>query len=230
MEIIIATILSMAIAVVGAWIVYRIFNEKNGPTVGPFRFLEVVSERRSINMKYDVIKFKVGLPEGSSDIVSRELTITRAETAAGELQAEEVISTSMMELEFEGVQDTEVTLSCTALDNATPTPNRSEPKEITFTVADTIAPELTGDFSITEIDERTVGEEDPASSDDDSAATGEVGPDELGAAEAEAEEGEPTGEPAAETEAAAEADAATAESETEPDAEGESEPETTPGD
>ena len=170
METIITVVLSIATALVATWFVYRLFREKR-PSVGPFRFVTAVSERKDATMKYDLIKIKVGLPASTSgDVVRRELTIRRAETADGVLEAAEVISTRMMELEIEAVQDSVVDLSCVAIDDAD---NRSEPKELTFTVADTVAPDLSGDFSIAAIGERTVGEdpvepepEEPADTDD----------------------------------------------------------------
>lgn len=200
----------MAIGAVAAWFVYRMFKE-DGPTVGPFRFVVTVSERKDADMGKDIIKLKVGLPASTAgDVVKRELTIKRADDDNGRLPSSQIIPTAMMEVEFEAVQDTDVTLSCVAIDDAG---NRSEPKEITFAVAATIAPELSGDFSVAAIGERTIGEDDePAETPAETEDGSEIGPDELGAAEAE--EGEPTGEPKADTSGVPGAEAAQGTTET----------------
>lgn len=206
MKTIIAVILFAAVVAVEAWFVYRMFRNK-GPNVGPFRFIRAVAERKDASMKYDLIKIKVGLPASTAgDVARRELTIRRAETADGELKAEEVFSTSMAELEFEAVQDSIVDLSCVAFDDAEP-PNKSEPKEISFEVEDTVAPDQSGDFTIETIGERTVGA-GPASSEEESAdeATAES-ETETGASPAETPPGESNGPPAHVPPPATEADA-----------------------
>ncbi len=168
MEIIIAAIACFVIAAVGAWIVYLIFK-KNGPTVGPFRFVRAVSERKDANMGKDQIKIRVGLPDKIGDVKEMELTVTRVETADGKLLAAEAFRTKEKEVEFWAVRDTGVTLSCVAIDDVG---NRSEELAVfTFTVEDTISLKTpTGGFTIEAIDERP-GVEAPAPSEDDKAET-----------------------------------------------------------
>ncbi len=175
-EVIVGCIFCAAIA--ACWLIALVAwlkSREKRPVVGPFRFVEAVSERKDASMKYDIMNLEVGLPESESqDVVGYELTITRAETAGGELQTVETVAGAAGVATFEGVQDTEVTLSYVAIDNATP-PNRSEPATITFSVPDTIAPaQPSGEFTIEAVGERTVGEDDPTETETETPAETET--------------------------------------------------------
>lgn len=172
----------IALLGVWVWLMIRImvneWKRNKGPSVGPIRFVTVVSERRGTNMKYDIMELEVGLPASETpDTIGHELTIERAETADGELLATETMADVGRAATFEAVQDTEVKLSVVAIDNATP-PSKSEPKTLTFSVPDTIAPAApSGEFTIKATAERQVGI-DPASSEGDSAGTSDPAPPE----------------------------------------------------
>ncbi|MCK4624353.1 MAG: hypothetical protein KAV00_03515 [Phycisphaerae bacterium] len=180
METIITVILIFAIAVVGAWITYRIFREKR-PTVGPFRFVIAVSERKENGM--DILTYKVGLPESpSGDVVKKVLTINRSTDADGKLEMVETIELDPKAetVDVEAAEGSQVDLSLIVIDNAG---NPSTPPVLkTFQANDTVPPELTGEMTVEAASERTVpdddegdGEETPPAGDGDDGDDGDDG-------------------------------------------------------
>lgn len=171
---IIAAIVCFVVAVLGAWVTYRIFR-KEGPVVGPFRFVTAISKRKENGM--DVIEYKIYLPVSpSKDVAKKIFTIRRADTGGGMFEPVEVVELPNEQTEVwrKAVQDTRVDCELVAVDDSG---NRSDPVYMYFTALDTIKPVLPGEMTV-----EGVGE-DPASSEDDSAVASPA----EGEAEAEAE-------------------------------------------
>ncbi len=161
----ITAILIFAVAIAGAWFVYRKFREK-GPSVGPFRFVIAVSERKENGM--DILTYKVGLPESTSgDVVKKVLTINRSTDADGKLKMVETVDLAPKAetVDVEAAEGSQVDLSLVAIDNAGN--ESSPPVRKTFQANDTVPPELTGEMTVEATAERTVPDEKPPGEDGD---------------------------------------------------------------
>ncbi len=188
---IIAAIVCFAVAVVGAWITYRMFHKKNGPTVGPFGFVEAISKRKENGM--DVIEYKISLPVSpSTDVVKKILTIRREETNGGMFPLVESrdLDNAETEARVKAVQDTRVDLELLVEDNGNP-PNRSDAVYMHFTALDTIRPVLTGEMTAEAVSEDPAP---PETSEETPAADGD--PAETPTDTPPAETSDPAGEAA----------------------------------
>ena len=122
-----------------------------------------ISERKVSGM--DIIKVKITLPVSDTpDVVAQELKLVRdvaivgVDAATGEqvnIPAEETLQlgATQTEVEIEVAQDTGITLSLSARDDAN---NLSEPVTDAFIATDTIPPKLEGGFALTAVSERVV--------------------------------------------------------------------------
>lgn len=137
-----------------AWIVLVLrWLAGTRPTVGPIGKIELVSERRINHM--DILKYSVTLPTDANILA---LTVDRSVASeANGVAAHEVLSPVTGPVEIEAVQDSEVTLSLTATDEAG---NISAPVVREFTAMDTIPPQMYSDaIGVELIGERTVADE-----------------------------------------------------------------------
>lgn len=104
-------------------------------------FVRMVSEGR-IGMS----KFALVLPEpGAADVVSRELVFS---VNGGEPITQTLAGTARESEEFDANQGEVVTGSLVDIDDATPTPNRSEPSLFELELLDTIAPPTPGQVGV----------------------------------------------------------------------------------
>lgn len=100
-------------------------------------FVRMVSEG-----KFGMSKFALVLPApGASDVVSRELVIA---IDGGEAVTQTLPGSSLESEPFEANEGSTVTGSLVDIDDATPTPNRSEPSVFELVLTDTIAPPTPG--------------------------------------------------------------------------------------
>jgi hypothetical protein len=91
---------------------------------------------------HDMSKFALVLPQpGANDVVSRELTFAIND---GEPVTQTLPGSAEESEEFEAVEGDVVTGSLIDIDDAVPTPNRSEPSTFELPLTDTIAPPMPG--------------------------------------------------------------------------------------
>ena len=96
-------------------------------------------------------KFALILPApGAADVVSRELTIS---VNGGEPVTQTLPGSALESEQFDGNQGEIVTGSLVDIDDATPTPNRSEPRTFEVELKDTIAPPQPGEVGVKMLEE-----------------------------------------------------------------------------
>lgn len=108
-------------------------------------FLKIVGEG------HGMLQFKLVLPApGASDVVNREVSVKIGENDPIQVN----LPGDAVESEiFECPDETEVTGTLVDIDDASPTPNRSEPRDFSFIVVDTIAPPQPGEIGIAVVNE-----------------------------------------------------------------------------
>ena len=103
--------------------------------------VRMVSEGKS-----GMSKFALVLPEpGAADVVSRELVFS---VNGGEPITQTLAGSTLESEEFDANQGEVVTGSLVDIDDATPTPNRSEPSLFELELLDTIAPPTPGQVGV----------------------------------------------------------------------------------
>lgn len=161
----------LVVGLILMWVAYWMSRKKR-PSVGPFRFVIAIKERKGNGM--DILTYKVGLPASKSgDVVKKVLTIKRSTDADGKLKMEEIVELGpkVKTIDIEAGQGSQVDLALVAIDDAG---NKSSPPvRKTFQATDTIPPELSGEMTIAATDERTVPDEAPE--EDADAGEGEEG-------------------------------------------------------
>lgn len=96
-------------------------------------------------------KFALILPApGAADVVSRELTIS---VNGGEPVTQTLPGSALESEAFDGNQGEIVTGNLVDIDDATPTPNRSEPRTFEAELKDTIAPPQPGEVGVKMLEE-----------------------------------------------------------------------------
>lgn len=116
------------------------------PSMPGILSIRVTSERHT-DMA-DKLKFVVAVPAADGDVVKRLLSV---ELPDGELLEAEVAGKDAVEsAEFEVDQDVSVKISVVNVDDAG---NKSEPREQTFLILDTIAPAQPGELGVRVVSE-----------------------------------------------------------------------------
>jgi hypothetical protein len=109
-------------------------------------FVRMVSE--GVN---GMSRFALVLPTpGAADVVSREISLS---INGGEPTTQTLAGDATESAEFDGQQGDIVTGSLVDIDDATPTPNRSEPSVFELELTDTIAPPQPGEVGVRMVSE-----------------------------------------------------------------------------
>jgi hypothetical protein len=96
-------------------------------------------------------KFALVLPEsGAADTAAREVIFS---VNGGDPITQNLVGTATASEEFDGEQGQFVTGTLVDIDDATPTPNRSEPRTFELELVDTIAPPQPGEVGVRMISE-----------------------------------------------------------------------------
>lgn len=96
-----------------------------------------------------ICKLRLPTP-GAADVVARKLTIS---VAGGDPQQFDLPGDALESSEFEASQGDGIVGQLVDIDDASPTPNESEPRTFELTVADTIAPPQPGEIAVVMVSE-----------------------------------------------------------------------------